>query len=206
NARRALERRGCAVAPRQPRRCASAASDARSTVRRADGQAERPAGQRRGSGGGRHDQRLAGRRVTEGRCPEGVDRQPEPARSQHEGAAGRDRSAEGDGVNWSMSDENKAVEPSAPATGANPAATPQHKPVPGGDAPATAAAAAATGAKPTTPAPAAPGAHAVKPAAAPRPAPAPIPDLAGKTTNVASPGGAAARAVPAVPAAKAAIR
>ena len=34
--------------------------------------------------------------------------------------------------------------PSAPPTGANPAATPQHRPVPGGDAPATAAAAAAT--------------------------------------------------------------
>ena len=105
-----------------------------------------------------------------------------------------------------MADDNKPVEPSAPPTGANPAATPQHKPVPGGDAPATAAAAAATGATSTTPAPAAPGAHAVKPAA-PRPAPAPIPDLAGKTTNVASPGGAAARTATAAPAkAKAATR
>jgi len=103
-----------------------------------------------------------------------------------------------------MADDNKPVEPSAPPTGANPAATPQHKPVPGGDAPATAAAAAATGATSTTPAPAAPGAHAVKPAA-PRPAPAPIPDLAGKTTNVASPGGAAARTATAAPA-KAATR
>jgi cytochrome b6-f complex iron-sulfur subunit len=99
-----------------------------------------------------------------------------------------------------MADENKPVEPSAPATGANPAATPQHRPVPGGDAPATAAAAAATGATPTSPAPAAPGAHAVKPAAAPRPPAAPIPDLAGRTTNVASPGGAAARTATAAPA------
>ena len=81
-----------------------------------------------------------------------------------------------------MSDENKPVEPSAPAAGAKPAA----------------------------PAPAAPAAHAAKPAApvAPRAAPAPIPDLAGKTTNVASPGGAAAaRAATAAPAAaKAATR
>jgi cytochrome b6-f complex iron-sulfur subunit len=106
-----------------------------------------------------------------------------------------------------MSDENKPVEPSAPPTGANPAATPQHRPVPGGDAPATAAAAAATGAKSAAPAPATPGAHAVKPTAPPRPAPAPIPDLAGKTTNVASPGGAAARTASAAPtAAKAATR
>src|SRR5688572_16227453 len=52
---------------------------------------------------------------------------------------------------------------SAPATGANPAATPH-----------------AT----TTPA--------ARPAAAPRPPAAPIPALAGRTTNVASPGGAAA--------------
>jgi len=93
-----------------------------------------------------------------------------------------------------MADENKPVEPSAPPTGANPAATPQHRPVPGGDAPATAAAAAATGAT-----------HAKPPA--PRPAPAPIPDLAGKTTTAASAGGAAARtATPAPATAKAATR
>src|SRR5512138_1863945 len=105
-----------------------------------------------------------------------------------------------------MADDTKPVQPSAPATGANPAATPQHRPVPGGDAPATAAAATATGATGTTPTPAAGGAHAVKPAA-PRPAPAPIPDLAGKTTSVASAGGAAARtATPAPAAAKAATR
>jgi cytochrome b6-f complex iron-sulfur subunit len=56
---------------------------------------------------------------------------------------------------------------SAPATGANPAATPHA----------------------TTP-------HAARPAApaAPRPPAAPAPDLAGKTTTVASPGGAAAKA------------
>jgi cytochrome b6-f complex iron-sulfur subunit len=82
-----------------------------------------------------------------------------------------------------MADENKPVVPSAPAAGANPAAT---------------------GVTTVAPAPAA-GAHAAKPAPAPRPPAAPIPDLAGKTTNVASPGGAAARtAVPA--AAKAATR
>ena len=75
-----------------------------------------------------------------------------------------------------MADDNKPVEPGAPATGATPAAT------------------------------AAAGAHAAKPAA-PRPAPAPIPDLAGKTTNVASPGGAAARTATTAPAAaKAATR
>ena len=76
-----------------------------------------------------------------------------------------------------MADENKAVEPSAPATGANPAATPHAS---------------------TTPA--------ARPVAA-RPPAAPIPDLAGKTTNVASPGGAAARTATAAPAvAKAATR
>jgi cytochrome b6-f complex iron-sulfur subunit len=74
-----------------------------------------------------------------------------------------------------MADENKPVQPSAPPTGANPAATPH----------ATTSAAA-------------------KPAA-PRPPAAPIPDLAGKTTNIASPGGAAA-AKPAPAAAKATTR
>jgi cytochrome b6-f complex iron-sulfur subunit len=99
-----------------------------------------------------------------------------------------------------MADETKPVQPSAPPTGANPAATPQHTPVPGGDAPATAAAAAATGAAPT------PNPPAPKPAA-PRPVPPPLPDLQGRTTNSASPGGAAARtATPAPAAAKAATR
>jgi cytochrome b6-f complex iron-sulfur subunit len=72
-----------------------------------------------------------------------------------------------------------APQPSAPATGANPAATPQPRPVPGGDRPATAATVAATGATPLAPG------HAARPAA-PRPAPAPIPDLAGKTTTPAA--------------------
>jgi cytochrome b6-f complex iron-sulfur subunit len=71
-----------------------------------------------------------------------------------------------------MADDTKSEIPSAPPTGANPAATPQHRPVPGGDAPATAAAAAATGAVP-------------RPAAA-RPPAAPVPDLAGKTTTLAA--------------------
>jgi cytochrome b6-f complex iron-sulfur subunit len=108
-----------------------------------------------------------------------------------------------------MADETKPEVPSAPPTGANPAATPQHKPVPGGDEPATAQAAAETGAVPTRPAAAKPaaakpapaaaaaaGAHAAKPAA-PRPPAAPIPDLAGKTTNAASAGGRAAATAPA---------
>ena len=77
-----------------------------------------------------------------------------------------------------MADDNKPVEPSAPPTGANPAATPNTRQVPGGDAPATAAAAAATGATPAA-------AHAAKPAA-PRPPAAPMPDVAGKTTSAAS--------------------
>ncbi len=54
------------------------------------------------------------------------------------------------------------------------------QPKPAADAAATARAAAATGATPA-------GAHAAKPAVPPTPAP--IPDLAGKTTNAASPGG-----------------
>jgi cytochrome b6-f complex iron-sulfur subunit len=87
-----------------------------------------------------------------------------------------------------MADDNKPIVPSAPPTGANPAATPHQKPVgvSGGDAPATAAAAAKTGATATMPAPAAPGAHAVRPAAPPRPAAAALPDLAGKTTTAAA--------------------
>ncbi|MEP7310325.1 MAG: hypothetical protein ABJA98_32880, partial [Acidobacteriota bacterium] len=55
----------------------------------------------------------------------------------------------------------------------------------------------ASGATPTA------AAH-VKPAPAPRPPAAPLPDLAGKTTNAASPGGAAAKAAAARPAAAAA--
>ena len=87
-----------------------------------------------------------------------------------------------------MADDKKPIVPSAPPTGANPAATPHQKPVgvSGGDAPATAAAAATTGATATMPAPAAPGAHAVRPAAPPRPAAAALPDLAGRTTTAAA--------------------
>ena len=75
-----------------------------------------------------------------------------------------------------IDDVAAAVGDSPPAPGANPAATPH-----------------AT----TTPA--------ARPAVVPRPPAAPIPDLAGRTTNVASPGGAAARAA-APTAAKAAAR
>jgi cytochrome b6-f complex iron-sulfur subunit len=99
-----------------------------------------------------------------------------------------------------MADDNKAIEPSAPPTGANPAATPNTRQVPAGDAPATAAPAAATGVS-TAPA----AGHAAKPAA-PKPPPAPLPDLAGKTTSAASAGGAQAKAAAAAPAAaKAAV-
>jgi cytochrome b6-f complex iron-sulfur subunit len=66
---------------------------------------------------------------------------------------------------------------SAPPTGANPAATPH-----------------------TTTTPAA------RPAAAPRPPAAPLPDLAGKTTSVASGGGTAVKPAPAPAAAKATTR
>src|SRR5262245_7840175 len=53
----------------------------------------------------------------------------------------------------------------------------------------------------TAPAPAAPGAaHAPARPAAPRPAAAPLPDFAGKTTSVVSPGGAAAKAATTAPA------
>src|SRR5438552_3393313 len=89
-----------------------------------------------------------------------------------------------------MADDTKPVVPSAPPTGANPAATPHATTTP-------AAKPAATPHATTT--------AAAKPAPAPRPPAAPIPDLAGKTTNVASAGGAAA-AKPAPAAAKAATR
>jgi len=70
-----------------------------------------------------------------------------------------------------MADENKPVEPSAPPTGANPAATPQATTTPAArPAPAPGAAPAAA-------------AHAAKPAA-PRPPAAPVPDMAGKTLYV----------------------
>ena len=84
-----------------------------------------------------------------------------------------------------MADETKPPIPSAPPTGANPAATPHVRPAPAGasDA-ATAAAAAATGAQPARP-------------VVPKPPAAAGPDLAGRTTTVASAGGAAAKAAPA---------
>jgi cytochrome b6-f complex iron-sulfur subunit len=90
-----------------------------------------------------------------------------------------------------MADDSKPIIPSAPPTGANPAATPQHKPVPAGAAgAATAGAAAATGAQPAR-------------AAVPKPGAVAPPDIAGKTTTVASPGGAAAAKPVAAPAAAA---
>ena len=88
-----------------------------------------------------------------------------------------------------MADDSKPTIPSAPPTGANPAATPHQKPVPAGAAEtATASAAAATGAQPVRP-------------AAPRPPAVAPPDIAGKTTTVASLGGAAAAKAPIAPAA-----
>jgi cytochrome b6-f complex iron-sulfur subunit len=96
-----------------------------------------------------------------------------------------------------MAEDTKAEVPSAPPTGANPAATPPVKPTPPAAAEKATVAAAATGA----------AAH-PKPAPAPRPPAAPIPDLAGKTTSAASVGGAAAKTSPAAakPAAAAAGR
>ena len=104
-----------------------------------------------------------------------------------------------------MADETKTepVQPSAPPTGANPAATPHVQPKPGADEAATARAAAATGAAPVPPAAGAAAgatAHTARPTPAPRPPAAAIPDLAGKTTNAASAGGQAARAATAAPA------
>src|SRR5512146_2677386 len=77
-----------------------------------------------------------------------------------------------------MADETKSgpAQPSAPPTGANPAATPQHQRAPAGE-PAVAAAGAATGV--------AGAGHVAKPAV-PRPAPAVLPDLQGKTTTAAA--------------------
>lgn len=100
-----------------------------------------------------------------------------------------------------MADDVKI--PSAPATGANPAATPHTQPKPGADEAATARAAApaagATGAAPVAAAARA-VAHTARPAAPVRP-PANLPDLAGKTTTAASAGGQAARAATPAPAA-----
>ena len=99
-----------------------------------------------------------------------------------------------------MADETKPEVPSAPPTGANPAATPQHRPVPGGDEPATAAAAAETGATPVKPSPATPAA--AKPAVAPaaRPAPAAAAPAAAKpAAAVAPPAAGAPAAKPAAP-------
>src|SRR5436190_9181115 len=99
-----------------------------------------------------------------------------------------------------MADETKPPVPSAPPTGANPAVTPHVQPKPGTDEAATARAAEATGSTPVPPAAGAAAgatAHTARPTPAPRPPAAVIPDLAGKTTNVASPGGqAAVRATP----------
>ena len=85
-----------------------------------------------------------------------------------------------------MADETKPEVPTAPPTGANPAATPQHAPAGPAASAAPAKPAAVAGAAAPKPAAAA-AAHAAKPAA-PRPPAAPIPDLAGKTTNAASVG------------------
>jgi cytochrome b6-f complex iron-sulfur subunit len=94
-----------------------------------------------------------------------------------------------------MADDIKPVPPAAPPAGANPAATSHATTMPAarpGPAPGPAAVAS----------PAAP-----RPAPPPRPPAAPTPDLAGRTTTVASAGGAAAvKAAPAAASAKAATR
>jgi cytochrome b6-f complex iron-sulfur subunit len=84
-----------------------------------------------------------------------------------------------------MADDTKPERPipNAPATGANPGATPP-RPAAGAEAaPAAAVATVAAGA----------AAHPARPAP-PKAPPAPVPDLAGKTTTVASQGGASAKA------------
>jgi cytochrome b6-f complex iron-sulfur subunit len=106
-----------------------------------------------------------------------------------------------------MADDTKPTQPSAPPTGANPAATPHVQPKPGADEAATSRAAATTGSTPVPPAASATAgavAHPARPAPAPRPPAAAIPDLAGKTTTAASAGAQAART--ATPAAKASTR
>jgi cytochrome b6-f complex iron-sulfur subunit len=93
-----------------------------------------------------------------------------------------------------MADETKPETPSprvtpptGEATGTNPAAMPQPTAAP------AARPAPAAGAAPAAPRPAAAAPAAARPVA-PRPPAAPVPDLAGKTTSAASPGGAAAAA------------
>jgi cytochrome b6-f complex iron-sulfur subunit len=93
-----------------------------------------------------------------------------------------------------MADETTPEKPAPPASEATRVAVP-----PGSAAVAQTASTPAAGAHPAA-TPHATTTPAARPAA-PRPPAAPIPDLAGKTTNVASPGGAAARAAVARPAA-----
>ena len=90
-----------------------------------------------------------------------------------------------------MADETKPVTPApklVPQTGEATAAAAASTRAPAAGATASAP---ATGANPA-PTPHATTTPAARPAAPPRPPAAPIPDLAGRTTNVASPGGAAA--------------
>ena len=83
----------------------------------------------------------------------------------------------------------RATATAGPLAGGNPAATPHPAAPSPRPAPAAAAPAATTHATP-----------AARPAPAPKPPAAPAPDLAGLTTNLASPGGAAARAAAPAPA------
>ena len=73
-ARRALERRRRAGAPRPQRRRRRAAADARPRLRRADGQARRAPGRRSGSDRRRDDQRPARRGGAEGRVAQAAGR------------------------------------------------------------------------------------------------------------------------------------
>src|SRR5688572_5903323 len=84
----------------------------------------------------------------------------------------------------------RATATAGPVAGGSPAAPPQPAAAPSPrPAPAAAAPAATAHAAPTA-----------RPAPAPKPPAAPVPDLAGLTTNLASPGGAAARAAAPAPA------
>ena len=103
-----------------------------------------------------------------------------------------------------MADESKPETPEpkvVPQTGEATAAAAASTRAPAAGATASAP---ATGANPAAP-PHATTTPAARPAPAPRPPAAPVPDLAGKTTNAASPGGAAAKTAPAATA-KAATR
>jgi len=93
-----LECGGRARAPRQSRRRQRDQADARSPVRRTDGEARRAAGRGSGSRRRRDDQRSARRGRAQGRIAQAVDHRAESRRSQPESSTGGDRSVESNGM------------------------------------------------------------------------------------------------------------